>query len=475
MNTSTAFAFIACVALSGCATSAPSSGLVISNVTVISPERSGPLEHAYLRIVDGKIAELSKHPLRGVQNIDGAGRYLIPGLIDSHVHLALPPGFPPAMSAEQAAAHPGLVAAELEQDPKSFLFFGFTTLIDLVGTAERTARWNRYALRPDAHYCGAAAVINGQLREILYPYFSYGVPFEQRLAPVTDSSQQTPVAVVERIAAAGAICVKTIYEVGLTPTVAEIRALVAAAHARNLPVLIHANRMKAQAFAVDAGVDIIAHGMWRNPGEPVELDEDARRVLAAVIRDKIGYQPTTQVIAGFVDMHRADYFADPRLADAYPAALIEFYASKDGTAGVPDWIRNGNADMVTHARDTVTRANAVTRILADADARLLFGSDTPSDLIYTNPAGLNGRIEMSHWTDSGIPAPKLFRALTLDNARAFHLEDKIGSVETGKTANLLLLRDNPLQGVTAYDTIETVFIHGRPVSRAGLSARATSR
>jgi imidazolonepropionase-like amidohydrolase len=475
MNRLAALASSVCCLLLGCATPAPRPGVVVANVTVISPERAAPLEHAYVHIIDGRIVELSERRMRGATEIDGSGHYLIPGLIDSHVHLALPPGFPAPMNSEQAAAHPEIVAAALEQDPRSFLFYGFTTVIDLVGTAERTAQWNARELRPDAYYCGGAAIINGQLRVILYPYFSYGLPFEKRMAPVTDPAQQTPEAVVARMAADGAICVKTIYEVGLTPTVDEVRALVAAAHARNLPVLIHANRKKAQAFAVAAGVDVIVHGMWRNPGEDAALDDEAHEVLAGIIRDNIGYQPTTQVIAGFVDMHRKDYLSQPDLADVYPAALIDLYASKEGAAGVPDWIRNANADGIAGARDTVGRSIEVTRILAEADARLLFGSDTPSDLIYTNPPGLNGRLEMNHWIAAGVSEKKLFHALTIDNARALHLQDKIGTVESGKTANLLLLRANPLESVEAYDTIETVFLHGRPIPRAELSARRAKR
>ena len=47
-------------------------------------------------------------------------------------------------------------------------------------------------------------------------------------------------------------------------------------------------------------------------------------------------------------------------------------------------------------------------------------------------------------------------------------------MEPGKVANLLLLRADPLQSVEAYDTIETVFLHGRPIPRAVLSARKAS-
>jgi imidazolonepropionase-like amidohydrolase len=461
-----------CLALFGCSTQnqAPSSGLVVADVTVVSPEREAPLEHAYVRILDGRILEVSERRLRGEQEIDGTGRYLIPGLIDSHVHLAVPPGFPSAMTAEQAAAHPDVVAATLAQDPESYLSFGFTTVVDLVGSADRTAQWNARELRPDAYFCEAAAMINGQLRPIRYPYFSYPVSLEQRIVTVSDPAQRTPQAIVDRMAADGAICVKTVYDgfVGVTPTVDEVNSLVAAAHARNMPVFMHANRKRAQAVAVAAGVDVIAHGMWRDPGEGVALDAEARDILATVARDGIGYQPTTQVIVGERDMLQDDYLTRAQVADAYPAAFIDWCTREKDDCG-PDRFRSRGQDASLRA--TISRAAEVTRILADADARLLFGSDTPSDLLYTNPPGLNGRLEMTHWVAAGVSTQKLFRALTLDNARMLHLDDRIGTVEPGKLANLLLLRANPLDGVTAFDTIETVFLHGRPIPRVELSAR----
>ena len=82
---------------------------------------------------------------------------------------------------------------------------------------------------------------------------------------------------------------------------------------------------------------------------------------------------------------------------------------------------------------------------------------------------------MNNWITAGVSEEKLFRALTIDNARMLHLDDKIGTVEPGKMANLLLLRANPLKSVTAFDTIETVFLHGRAIPRGELSARKAPR
>lgn len=464
-----------CLLLFACATPTQeqASGLVVSDVTLISPERRAPLAHAYVRIVDGKIAQVSERPLRGEKEVEGTGRFLVPGLIDGHVHLAVSPGYPASMIADQSRAHPDIVAAQLAQDPRSFLYFGFTTVIDLVGTRERTAQWNAYALRPDAFFCGGAVVIQGQTREILYPYFSYDKTFEQRLAPA-DAARNSSEAVSARIAASGAICLKTVHDRGIEPSVEEGRALVAAAHGHNLPVLIHANRKRSQAFAVAAGVDAIVHGMWRDPGEDAALDDEARRILADVARRKIGYQPTTQVIASLRDMMREDYLARPELADAYTATFIDWCALEGSKCAATHWSRTFGPDADERIRGTIARASEVTRVLFEADARLLFGSDTPSDAIYTNPPGLNGRMEMDHWIASGVPPGRLFRALTIDNARMFRLDDRIGTVEPGKVANLLLLGANPLESVTAYDAIETVFLHGQPLHRNELSARKAS-
>lgn len=455
----------------GCMAPSPPRGLVIGDVTVVSPERAAPLEHAYVRISEGKIVEVSTSRLRGETEIDGAGRYLIPGLIDSHVHLAVPPGFPSSMTPAQAAAQPKVVAASLAQDPRSYLFFGFTTVADLVGTAERTARWNALEIRPDAYFCGAAVIVKDQVRRMPTPFFSYLPAAGSQIPAAGGSIKGAAESIVGEIAAEGAVCVKTVYDEfgGMTPTVDAGKELVAAAHARGLPVFIHANRKRAQAFAVEAGIDVIVHGMWRNPNDGTVLDNEAREILGAVARNGIGYQPTTQVIVGELDMLDDKYFARPAVSDAYTKSFLDYCASEKDVCRIG---RFRSARNEARIRETIDWAGQVTNVLSKANARLLFGSDTPSDMLYANPPGLNGRLEMNNWISAGVSKEKLFHALTIDNARTLRLDSQIGTVEAGKTANLLLLRANPLDSVAAYDAIETVFLHGRAIVRSDLSARA---
>jgi imidazolonepropionase-like amidohydrolase len=259
---------------------------VISDVTVISPERPAPLEHAYVRIADGRIAEVSGQPLKGDLTVDGRRKFLIPGLIDSHTHL----GNVPAMLPPQRAAHQDIAAQADAQEPRSYLYFGFTTVLSLGDTAEPIRRWNALDIRPDAYFCGGTPTANGYsfTSFVASPYFLFNPDQADTIPASVDKAEHTPKAVVERMARDGAICVKSYRESGFgrdtgrlpVPSVETIRAVVAAAHERNMPVFLHANAMAAQEFAVQAGVDVIAHGMWNGHQSTAEkLDAGVEPIL----------------------------------------------------------------------------------------------------------------------------------------------------------------------------------------------------
>ena len=89
---------------------------------------------------------------------------------------------------------------------------------------------------------------------------------------------------------------------------------------------------------------------------------------------------------------------------------------------------------------------------------------------FGNPPGLNGRLELQNWADAGAPLSLILRAATLDNAMALGLSHELGSVEVGKRADLLLLRDDPLATISAYDSIETLFLKGEPIAPETLRA-----
>lgn len=475
----------ATILLAACSPQPDPSGLVISNVTVISPERAAPLANAYVRIVEDRITEVSEAPLAGEQMVDGGGGFLIPGLIDGHVHLDVLPVLRP----EDEAKHPGLSEALRAQEPRSYLYFGFTTVVDLSRDPGFIAGWNARDVRPDAFFCGSAAMANGypmvllpaEIRSTVFPYFLYDSAQAANIPASVDPAKHQPASVVERMKADGAICVKTYHEPGFggarnlpNASLEQVKEIITTAHARNMPVFMHANSIGAQQFAVEAGVDVIAHAAWNDSGLTGEAKVQALDGIIAGVKAKgMAYQPTFRVLNGIGDMFDPALLADPRMAHATPPAALQWFSTSDAQwmrkEMVGDWDASKGAPPFV-ASSLAQGANIVAKLNA-AEARIVFGSDTPSASTYGNPPGLNGRLEMNYWVDAGVSEEALFRALTSGNAELFNLGDR-GTIEAGKKAHMLLLRQNPLEDVAAYDSIVTVFRNGVAIPRADLSAMA---
>ena len=101
----------------------------------------------------------------------------------------------------------------------------------------------------------------------------------------------------------------------------------------------------------------------------------------------------------------------------------------------------------------------------------MFGSDTPSAPTYANPPGLNEWLEMHRLIDAGETPAQIFKSATLTNARALKLDRDIGTVQVGKRANLLLLRQDPTRTIDAYAGIVKVILDGRVLDPSELATR----
>ena len=198
------------------------------------------------------------------------------------------------------------------------------------------------------------------------------------------------------------------------------------------------------------------------------LADDVQKILSTVVSRGMGYQPTLRVFGGLRDQLDDKFFADPLVATAYAPSLFAWYRTDE--AG---WFRKALADTPQTVLDRKSRlADTVVRTLAASNAKLLFGTDTPSDDVYGNPPGLNGLYEMRRWVEAGVSLGRLLSAMTIENARVMKIEKQVGTVEAGKRANLLLLTKDPLVNVEAYNASDTVIIGGRPIARKELSAKA---
>jgi imidazolonepropionase-like amidohydrolase len=145
-------------------------GIVIENVTLISPERVAPLPHAVVVLCDGRITEIGTNLVAGphARRIDGAGRFLVPGLIDSHVHA----GRSAALDEDAIDTHPELWAAYRAQVPRAYLAFGFTSIVDLDLTPSDQAWFEGTTLHPHLYSCGRGIKVAGGYMALNIPPLS---------------------------------------------------------------------------------------------------------------------------------------------------------------------------------------------------------------------------------------------------------------------------------------------------------------
>ena len=465
-------------------------GIVIQNVTLISPDRSSPLPHADVVIRDGRISEIGRGlvPGRHARRIDGGGRFLIPGLIDSHVHV----GHSAALDDDAIDTHPALWAAYRVQVPRAYLAFGFTSIVD-VDTKPSDQTWfEGTPLHPRFYSCGRGIKAAGGYMAFdipptsspNFPNLVYEPAEAQGWPKGLDPAAYTAEGAVSQAVDAGAICVKAFVETGFgrfnwpyihTDTLQKIRA---ATKERKLVMIVHANSVDSWRSALDGQADIIAHGLWVWPGDPGNSvpPSQARAVIAAAVRSGTHVQPTMQTVAGERAMIDAGLLDDPRLTMSLPPAVVRYLRSPQGvkarTALLDEYRKASPAqDFEPSLRAGIERTRATFQIMLQDHVSLIFGSDTPGVDGFGNPPGLNGRLEMQDWADAGAPLFLILRAATLDNATALGLAHDLGSIEVGKRADLLLLKQDPLAHMSAYDSIETIFLNGQPIARETLRAR----
>lgn len=471
-----------------CQSVATASELILENFTVVSGHLTEQQENTQIRIVDGAITEVTTEPMQPLtahaKLINGQGKFLTPGIMDSHVHVGSIPGIG-FLDSPNAVKHAAVVEEYLRQLPRSLLYFGITEVLNL-GGSDGEKHFTAAREHPDYYTCQPIPVIGG------YPHLSAGYtlrharyfiiedPTQLSLPEYIDPALHTPEAVVAAIAKTGARCVKIYIEDGfgaasdwplLSST--SLQRIRQAADKADLQVWAHANALDMYHIALNHHVDGIAHGLWNwqwktNPDNPPVTD-----TLEQLIASDTAYMPTIQVMLSLQGMYDKDTLADPRREKVLPAALLKWYSTYEG-----QWFKREISkdfgdlpDAKVHELSGygVGRAKQAAAYLASKGHPLLVASDYPSSPSFAAAPGLSTFYEMQQLADAGISAEQIFAAATINGPRQFGLDKQYGTVEPGKIANLLILTQNPQQSVANWESIETVILRGKPIQRSALA------
>lgn len=472
-------------------------GLLIENGTIITPDSIETVHvfKGYVVLEGDSIVYVAKEKptLTGNYKIkDARNKYVIPGLIDSHVHV----GHPIGISDADYENMPELVESYFNQLPKSYLYFGYTTLIDYDLKEQTKKRFNESEIKPLLYGAGRGIrYFNGYgqtlfpkpLRYKIFPNWVFDESQKSDLSEDIDFENHTVEKAVKKSLESNAICIKTYYEDGFggtfnwpVPSDSLLTELVTQAHNNNLPVALHSTSASAYKAGLKAGVDIFAHGLWHWKGEPLDANPtpEIHEILEQVALQKKYMQLTTRVLYGEYDDYTWERINDIELPHVLPSILIKHLKTNEGQFAKREITETYNQlkpdktiSNEAYFKFGIDKINNVVKLAQKYGVKMIFGTDTPSAAGIGNVPGYNGFLEMQSLVKLGINLEEIFIASTIRNARAFNLDKKIGSISPSKVANLLILNQNPLNNINAYNAIEQIIIKGKLIERNELIAK----
>ncbi len=434
-----------------------SGAILIRDARVFTATSREALEHQDVIVEGGLIRSVGSHEEnRAFQGlvIDGAGKTLLPGLVDMHVHTTM------------SSAPPWYRAIpDRQHNLEAHLYAGTTTVLDLGGSMDEVLDERLRIARGE--WAGPRVFFAGPIltKPDGYPVSmikrAYGslAYFATKGKVVTPSDQIDELReMVRERWARGASVIKIV--VADIPrgaprfTEAEIRAIVEQAAQLGLRVAAHIDTAADAELATRAGVKLLAHGV-----ETSALTPEQAKALAAS-----GASMDTTM----VNYLRFDQIAQSRFApiplvaqSEFPAMLASF--SPDEVKAhplAPEFYAYGD-ELEAHEADRGKNA----KLLFDAGMPLFAGTDAMGSV-----GSFAGDIhaELKLLADAGIPNVDVLLAATSRAAHFLACDPSFGTIEPGKSADLLLVRGNPLEHIEDTQNIDTVIVRGQPLLRGGV-------
>jgi len=384
--------------------------------------KSGQARKNVVVQVEGeKIKEVGGNAPSGVAVIDLSQKTCLPGLIDTHTHVLLQGDITAADYDEQLLKQSTEYRTILATvNARRALEYGFTTIRDLetegAGYADadvKKAIENGVIPGPRMQVVTRALDVTGA-----YPLLGYApnVPVPHGVQ-VVDGPEEARKAVREQIMH-GADWIKVYSDRGYrvrddgvlddipTFTLDELRAIVDEAHRERHKVASHAMALYGVHNSVEAGVDSIEHGNYI-------ADED----LKAMVTKGIYYVPT--IFVG------------------------EYVAAGRAAAGAPVWVK-----MLQIHEETFRRA-------LKAGVKIAFGTDAGGFDWKVNPAK-----EFAYMVKWGMTPAQAIRSATVTASELLGMQDKIGTIEPGKLADIVAVAGDPLADVTVLEKVDFVMKGG---------------
>ncbi len=418
-------------------------GYAIVGVSVVDAERGLAVDDQTVVVTGERIALVGPRarvaPPAGHTPIDGRGLFLIPGLVDAHVHYLDPPVFGRALLAN------GVV------------------LVRDMGQANDTVLPLRQALNTGA-LLGPEMVATGWILDGDPPF----IPQTSRAVKTAEEAR----AAVRQQAAAGIDEIKVYSRLEKDLFLA----IVDEAKRAGLKPVGHVPEAVYIEEAAGAGMASLEHVhigfgklLGKLLGEPISLKPGGMaddieyffrldQVDGARLREALGrLRATGAVVCPTASVLKAQ--AGDWTSQAFPRRE---YISPTVQA---IWSAFWKPDQRAFFEKVWQPAARFVRTLHDAGVPLMVGTDLVTAGVIP---GFSVHDEMALWQDVGIPAADILRSATLVPARFLGKEDRVGSIAAGKAASVVLLQGNPIEDIRNASRVQGVFLRGRYFDRTEL-------
>lgn len=427
--------------------------LLVSGGTLIDGTGGPPLENAQILIRDGVIAEIATSPLAaaGIDVVDARGRFILPGLVDSHVHYR-------DWKGELLLAH------------------GVTTVFDLGNPHHWQAAikdgFNSGRMRgPRYFFCGEVRLPGEEAND--------EPSVTRRGLDVIHGPGEAP-AIVERLKSAGADCLKLNERFS-----GELFSAIArAGRAAGLRVISHSwnasesirwgiggvEHMEGIALAtatgprakeaigrmrLEAGHKNSALYQWM---DPAAFD----RVVRELVEGRVFVNPTLAFEWKALTPRRREHEQEDQRLFAMPALSYVPIDDRLVILGQYHWADGRREEERQRFRDGYRRVQQFLAQFVRAGGKIYAGTDSSA---ATMP-GLSLHHEMQLLVDAGLTPMQAIMAATSNGAELLGLDGKLGTVSKGKIADLVLVDADPLQDIANTKRISTVIKDGRVVDTA---------
>ena len=342
---------------------------------------------------------------QGAEVVDAKGLTLLPGLIDSHFHIDGDDSLPALYLSH------GITSI---RDPGQWI-----EAYDAARKAPTTV--------PRLFLCG--------------PHLDSPPPAYPTDSYIVRDADETRIA-VNRFVDDGASAIKVYFRLPL----ALIKVAIDTAHSRGVPVMGHLEVVDAR-DAINAGIDGIEHAT--SFGTALLPLRDAEKYRQAVLSDNNARREGRYVVWNSINLTTPQATALFKLIVDRGVVLSPTLAVFERQPGDKD-----TTNVHVHG---FKQMEAFVGLARKAGAKVVVGSH--SDVPHAKRGWAYQR-ELELLVESGLTPMEAIVGGTLENARYFRIEDRLGSVEVGKLADLILVEGDPLQNISNMRRIKRVMLNG---------------